>query len=60
MKMSEENWKKQFVEMFDQLNDTITVCGLPFDQSEILEKCDPVAFRQTMLDMADAHGIELE
>ena len=60
MKMSEQDWKKQFIEMLDEVNETVEVCQLPFDVSEILEKCDPVAFRQMMLDQADAFGVELE
>ena len=60
MKISEADFKKLFIEMLDVANETVIVLGLPFDKSEILEKCDPIAFRQAMLDEADALGYELE
>ena len=60
MKMTEQEWTKQFIEMLDEVNDSVEVCQLPFDASEVLQKCDPIAFRQMMLDQADEFGIELE
>ena len=60
MKISEETFKKRFIDMLDVNSSTVIVLGLPFDASEILEKCDPIAFRQAMLDQADALGYELE
>ena len=60
MKMKEDDYKKQFSAMLDEVNDVVIVCGIPFDPAEILEKCDPIAFRQAMLNEADILGIELE
>ena len=46
-------------EVVNEYEPTVVIQGLEFDPSEVLEKLDPIEFRQGYLDYADAVGIDL-
>ena len=57
--MKELDWKKDFDEMLDE-DGPINIKGCDFYPSDILKKCDPIMYRQMMLDVADSFEIDLE
>ena len=47
-------------ELVNEYEPTVVIQGLEFDPSEVLEKLDPIEFRQGYLDYADAVGIDVD
>ena len=50
----EYEFKERFNEMLDAVYGTISVAGLEFDASRVVEELDPIAHRTVMLDYADS------
>jgi hypothetical protein len=54
--------RKMLEDMVDELLDIegdIIIRGIPFSRSSILKEMDPIAYRELMIDMADAHISDL-
>lgn len=47
-------------EVVNEYEPTVVIQGSEFDPSEVLEKLDPIAFRQGYLDFADFMGIDVD
>lgn len=47
-------------DLVNEYESTVVIQGLEFDPSEVLEKLDPIEFRQGYLDYADAAGIDVD
>lgn len=47
-------------DLVNEYESTVVVQGMEFDPSEVLEKLDPIAFREGYLDYADAEGIDVD
>lgn len=47
-------------EVVNEYEPTVVIQGFEFDPSEVLEKLDPIAFRQSYLDFADFIGIDVD
>ena len=50
----EYEFKERFNEMLDDAYGTLSVAGLEFDASRVLEELDPIAHRLAMYDYADS------
>lgn len=57
-KMSE--LQEAYREFLNEVHPEVTIAGCTFEPSEVLEKLDPIAFRQSYLDYADAEGIDID
>lgn len=51
---------ESYRESLDEYYSGTTIAGCTFEPSRILEKLDPVAFRQGYLEYAQAGGIDLD
>ncbi|UGC97792.1 hypothetical protein pp309_000004 [Proteus phage 309] len=51
---------ESYKELLDECYSGITIAGCTFRPSRVLEKLDPIAFRQGYLDYADAEGIDVD
>ncbi|AGZ17247.1 hypothetical protein PM16_02 [Proteus phage PM16] len=51
---------ESYRELLNELYPRITITGCTFEPSEVLEKLDPIAFRQCYLDFADFIGIDVD
>lgn len=51
---------ESYRELLDECYSGITITGCTFKPSEVLEKLDPIAFRQGYLDFADFIGIDVD
>lgn len=51
---------ESYRELLDECYSGITIAGCTFEPSRILEKLDPIAFRQGYLYYADAEGIDVD
>jgi hypothetical protein len=58
--MTEQEVEKRFDEFLDENYPEYKIGELSFTASEILKNCDPIAYREALLDWADANGIEIE
>jgi len=47
-------------EIIREQNEDIKIYNLTYDVVNVLKKVDPVAYRQIILDIADAEGVDLD
>lgn len=52
--------ESQYSDYIDECQETVVVCGITFNASSILQKCDPVAFRCGLGDYESEIQTELE
>ena len=50
----EYDLEERFNEMLDEIYGTVSVAGIEFGASRVLEELDPIAHRTAMLDYADS------
>jgi hypothetical protein len=59
-KITEAQAEEMFRDMLDECYGEIEVCGIAFEPSHILEKCDPIAYRVYMSDYISSLEDEFE
>jgi hypothetical protein len=46
----------EVIEQLDQIYGEVDICGIKFSSGQALKEIDPIAFRQSQLDLADSMG----
>lgn len=59
VRLYEHQAEEQFADHVNGTHPTVTLCGITYDPGRLFQMADPVAFRQEMLNWADAMGIEI-